>query len=260
MALTLNDLKPDPKNPRQIAPDNLERLGKMIGVYGDLANITWNQRTGTLVGGHQRMNAISQKYGEENMRVVEITSENGTSILLSVTDEHGKEITFPIRIVDWDEPTAHAAMIAANSKDVQGTFDWKTLSMQIQEFGETFGAEFDPTMFGLSDDTLAPLIAAEWSPPPIKEDATNPNADNMSGEVSFTLTFDAFRWSTIQAACGTMRKEPEFADKSNEELVEKIVDSWLTTNEVVDTETPIHETQEIPHHADQGQRLGDGPA
>ena len=51
----LSDLSPAKYNPRKITDEALGRLTKSLAELGNLQPITWNSKTGNVVGGHQRL-------------------------------------------------------------------------------------------------------------------------------------------------------------------------------------------------------------
>ncbi len=104
----LSDLKPARSNPREITIQNLEHLKSSIHEFGDISGIVFNKRFGELVCGHERVLALKEQYGNLSIKDGRIELPNGES--------------FPVRIVDWDKETQHAAMLAANSPTTQGTF------------------------------------------------------------------------------------------------------------------------------------------
>ena len=106
--MKIDDLKPAPYNPREITSEAMSGLQASIEEFGDISGIVWNKKTGNLVAGHQRLEAIKKKWGEK----LDIKKD---CIITPV----GK---FPIRIVDWELPLEKAACIAANSQEISGTF------------------------------------------------------------------------------------------------------------------------------------------
>lgn len=105
----MSDLKEDPQNPRAIEDDAFAGLGTSLEEFGDLSGITWNQRTGLLVSGHQRMRSLREAHGPA----------------LKMTD--GAVVTpdgerFNVRVVDWPEGKARLANLAANSDKIMGSF------------------------------------------------------------------------------------------------------------------------------------------
>jgi len=64
------DLVPAPYNPRKIGDDALAGLGESIGRFGLVQPVIVNQRTGRIVGGHQRLKALLARGVEETDVVV----------------------------------------------------------------------------------------------------------------------------------------------------------------------------------------------
>ena len=122
-ALKASDLKPAPYNPRRISPDALAGLGQSVESFGDLSGIVWNRRTGFLVCGHQRIEALRQRGAEWKEGGFELNGER-----------------FPVRVVDWDEMTERAANVSANNPYIAGEFDdglaaiLESLSSELPEF------------------------------------------------------------------------------------------------------------------------------
>jgi ParB-like chromosome segregation protein Spo0J len=54
----LVDLKPNPKNPREIDDANLKALENAIRRFGLVQELVVNTKTGYIVGGHQRLKAM----------------------------------------------------------------------------------------------------------------------------------------------------------------------------------------------------------
>jgi len=64
----LSELFPSSYNPRKITSDALGRLTKSLAELGNLQPITWNAKTGNIVGGHQRLKCYSA-LGKEEVEV-----------------------------------------------------------------------------------------------------------------------------------------------------------------------------------------------
>ena len=136
---TIADLQPHPRNPREITPAALAGLGASIEQYGDLSGIVWNQRSGTLVCGHQRIKALGKK-----MNMVANAADDGW-VLRSVPNGE----RFPIRVVDWPEEKHLAAMVVANSPHIAG--QW------LPELGgvlDDLAGPLEDTFFDLKLDEL----------------------------------------------------------------------------------------------------------
>jgi hypothetical protein len=112
-ALGVEMLAPDPVNPRKIDAAKLRGLGYAMTEFGDLSGIVWNERTGLLVAGHQRMHELIAA-GASTWQRLDKTSG---VIIHPKTGER-----FPIRIVDWEIQRAHAALLVANNPHLQGEF------------------------------------------------------------------------------------------------------------------------------------------
>ncbi|MCE5229021.1 hypothetical protein LLG95_05430 [bacterium] len=78
--------------------------------FGNIAGIVWNRRTGFLVAGHQRVNVLMEKGA-----TLELEPEP------HITDPETGE-SWPVRVVDWDETVADAAMVEANNPHIAGEF------------------------------------------------------------------------------------------------------------------------------------------
>ena len=101
----ISDLKAAEYNPRTIERAALDGLKFSLEEFGDISGIVYNKRTGRLVSGHQRVKALSQRFGD-----VKIMND----VIITPKGE------FLFRIVDWDEDKEKAANIAANAETIQG--------------------------------------------------------------------------------------------------------------------------------------------
>lgn len=111
----ISDLKPASYNPRMITDESFEGLKYSLEEFGDLSGIVYNKRTGNLVAGHQRVKAISEKFGDLQ---IDCTKEaEPRYFIVSPSGSY-----FPIRVVDWDLKKEKAANLAANNPKIQGEF------------------------------------------------------------------------------------------------------------------------------------------
>ncbi len=115
----LAELAPDPDNPRFISDEALMGLEASVADFGDLSGIVWNQRTGQLVTGHQRVSAL-KRAGATTWHYLDDKTERG--LPPSVIIHPGTGERFPIRIVDWDEITQRKANLVANSRAIAGEY------------------------------------------------------------------------------------------------------------------------------------------
>ncbi len=124
---SISDLKPDPKNPRRIDEDSARALSKSMYEFGDLSGIVWNEATGELVAGHQRVDQL--KRAGAGLCV-------GTDPVL---ESDGRR--FPVRVVNWTPEKQRAANIAANNQAIAGVFT-DDVSELLEQVKEDFGDEF----------------------------------------------------------------------------------------------------------------------
>lgn len=147
-------MKDNPKNPRKITVAQLVGLRESMREFGDLSGIVWNRQTGKLVGGHQRIKAVQDAQGEEQIRVLrtyETPTPAGTVLEGRVT-VGAEEFTY--RVVDWPPAKEAAAMIAANKHG--GSWDEPALARLLGEL-KADGQELDQV--GITSEQEARLAA-----------------------------------------------------------------------------------------------------
>jgi DNA modification methylase len=106
--MQIEDLSPAPYNAtiRRIEPDAEAGLRHSIEKHGDISGITFNQRTGNLVCGHQRLEQLTAMGGKLD----------GDAVVLPDGER------FPVRVVDWTLAHEMEANLAANNKHIAGGF------------------------------------------------------------------------------------------------------------------------------------------
>jgi ParB-like chromosome segregation protein Spo0J len=114
----LSELSPNAKNPRRITAAKKAKLKKSLDDLGNIQPVTFNVRTGKLVGGHKR---------------VEILIEAG-------------EIETDVWCVDLPAEKESAAMLALNT--LSGEWDEEKLSAVLEGLE---GSDFDADFFDLAD-------------------------------------------------------------------------------------------------------------
>jgi hypothetical protein len=90
-------------NPRTITKQAAKRLRESIKSHGLVGGITWNQRTGNIVGGHQRIEQLDQ--------------------LESSSDYH-----LEVDVIDVSESEEREINIALNNRTMQGEYDTDKLA------------------------------------------------------------------------------------------------------------------------------------
>jgi len=215
---TLDDLKPDPKNPRTLSQHDGQALSNSITKFGDLSCIVFNQRTQQLVGGHQRLNIMKQLTGEKRIEITktfEAPDEVGT-IAIGYIFIGSKQ--FAYRVVDWDQGTQRAANIAANR--IQGEFDKQLLAEVVYELSQLENGAELLALTGQAEKELSALLdmsgasgeaIVEDEAPPV--DDVNP-AVSQSGEI--------YQLGSHRLMCGDATDFGALSDLMNGELADMI--------------------------------------
>lgn len=150
--LTLKDLKAAKYNPRSITAHALKMLDKSISEFADLSGVVFNQRTGTLISGHQRITTLKNK--KTKISTTKHVDGHGTVAIGYIeVQEDGKEIRIPFRVVDWDRRKEKLANIAANSQG--GEFDNQKLGKLLADLSTE---KFDIELTGFSNQEAQNLI------------------------------------------------------------------------------------------------------
>lgn len=152
-----SDLKADPANPNRMSDDDKGRMAKSLAEFGDLGGIILNRRTGLLIGGHQRTSVL--KEGTMDIRDLDTPEPDGT-VARGTLNNNGRK--YAVRVVDWDEAKAHAALLAANRFGRVGSDDPAILKDLLQKL-DTCAIDMELTGF-----TTAELEALMKNDNPLK--------------------------------------------------------------------------------------------
>lgn len=128
--IPIEQLNPAPYNPRQdLQPGDLafEKLKRSLNEFGCVEPIVWNQRTGNVVGGHQRLKVLIESGAAE----VEAS------------------------VVDLDPDREKALNLALNK--ITGAWDDVLLAELLQELD---GSEVDALLSGFDREEIDGLLAA----------------------------------------------------------------------------------------------------
>ena len=139
--MKFKDLQPDPENPREISGDALEALKKSLHEFGDLSGIVFNERTGELVAGHQRVKSLRDAH--------EI--DDNTDIADGITLPSGDVLA--VRVVDWPRERQRLANIVANSPFIAGNFTDAAAGM-IDELEKEFPEVCDELFLGALHESI----------------------------------------------------------------------------------------------------------
>jgi DNA modification methylase len=124
--LPINDLRPDPANPRRISDQELETLTRSISEFGLIDPIIARREDKMVIGGHQRLLA-ARKLGYK---------------------------TVPVVLADLTVEQAHLLNIALNK--ISGSFDQELLARLLKELQEV--PNIDLSLSGFEDDELKKLL------------------------------------------------------------------------------------------------------
>lgn len=102
-------IKNAPYNPRYMDEKAKKRLRQNIAKHGLVAALTWNKRTGNLVGGHQRLEQLDAL-------------------------EKSKDYDLTVCVVDVDEREEAALNVQLNNPSMQGEWDLDKLANMAEEF------------------------------------------------------------------------------------------------------------------------------
>jgi DNA modification methylase len=153
------DINPAPYNPRRdLKPGDhdYDALSRGIEAFGLVEPLVWNQRTGTLVGGHQRLKILIARGDAE----VEVS------------------------VVDLDE--AHEKLLNIALNEISGEWDLPTLQDLLASLDATSS---DLSLTGFTVDELARMMTATFGgvvedepPEPPEEPITKPGDIWLCGE------------------------------------------------------------------------------
>lgn len=158
--MKIDDLKPNIKNPRKISAKQKAGLKKSIEEFGDLGGIVFNEETNSLVGGHQRKNALK---GAEIKIINKYDPPTKTGTVADGFAIIGGE-KFSYRVVRWNKNREMEALLAANKHG--GVFDadlMKVISADFKDldFGLAGFEVADLKNFGISINIETPKISTK---------------------------------------------------------------------------------------------------
>ncbi|MDD3016740.1 MAG: ParB N-terminal domain-containing protein [Lactococcus chungangensis] len=107
--ISRKQIKNAPYNPRIMDKESAKRLKRAIQTHGLVSALTWNKRTGNLVGGHQRLQQLDA---------------------LEKSDDY--ELT--VCVVDVDEREEAALNVELNNPSMQGEWDLDKLAQLSEDF------------------------------------------------------------------------------------------------------------------------------
>lgn len=158
-----------PYNPRKITDEQASALGRSLDRFGLVEPIVLNMRTGTVVGGHRRIEAL-QGAGAD---------------------------AAPCVLIDVDETDERALNLALNK--ISGEWDFPKLSAMFKALPHEAWE-----LTGFEEHEIAPLVAATF--PAAGDDPGGAGeGDGDAGKVPLVLEADAA--AVFREACAKLRKQ-----------------------------------------------------
>jgi DNA modification methylase len=124
--VAIDDLLPDPANPRRISDDQLEALTRSLQEFGFVQPVLARRETGTVIGGHQRLTA-ARRLGYK---------------------------TVPVLWLDLSQEQARLLNLALNK--ISGTWDQELLGRLLTDLKPI--EDLDLSFSGFSEDELGKLL------------------------------------------------------------------------------------------------------
>ncbi|MCA8983394.1 MAG: ParB N-terminal domain-containing protein [Planctomycetaceae bacterium] len=162
----IQELKPAAYNPRVALKPGMpeyERLKRSLSEFELVQPLVWNERTGQLVGGHQRL---------------AILLESGATEV-------------PVVVVSLSLEREQALNVALNNEQVAGHWDTGKLQDLLRDLIEL--PDFDATLTGFSEQDLNALLMA-----PV-ENFTPEETPESADHIVVTLHVDPDDWEAFQA-------------------------------------------------------------
>lgn len=139
--ISRSQIKNAPYNPRIMDAKAKKRLKEGIAKHGLVSALTWNKRTGNLVGGHQRLEQLDSL-------------------------EKDKDYELTVCVIDVDEREEAALNVQLNNPSMQGEWDFDKLANMSEEFDldmklDMGFTETDIDMMFEGDDRFSQLFENE---------------------------------------------------------------------------------------------------
>lgn len=138
--ISRSEIKNAEYNPRVMDKNAKARLKKVIREHGLVSAITWNKRTGNLVGGHQRLEQLDAL-------------------------EKSKDYELTVCVVDVDEREEAKLNVILNNTSEQGEWDLEKLAQMSEDFEfsleEVGFTDYDVDFMFDGDDRFSKLCETE---------------------------------------------------------------------------------------------------
>ncbi len=163
--LSISQLKPAPYNPRvKLKPGmpEYERLKRSLTEFELVQPLVWNETTGHIVGGHQRLSILKQ--------------EGATEV--------------PVVVVSISPEREKALNVALNNERVGGRWEMDKLQDLLRDLIEL--PEIDETLTGFDQKDLADLLMVPEADFLAEEDEQDEDV------VTVTLKVDTEQWEDVK--------------------------------------------------------------
>ena len=165
-SISIADLKPAPYNPRlTLKPGDKrwKKLERSLSEFDLVQPIVWNQRTGHIVGGHQRCEVL----------------------------RHSGRTEVDCVVLDIPLSREKALNIALNYSEVGGDWDATKLMALVEDLADS--PDIDPTLTGFDEHQLR-SFQFEPAPPPAEEVEDTPASNNVIA----TREIPYARWAAMR--------------------------------------------------------------
>ncbi len=190
--ISISKINPAPYNPRldlKSGDPDYKKLKKSINTFGYVDPLVWNERTGNLVGGHQRFKILKESgYDEIEVSVVNLDLNKEKSLNLALNKISG----------DWDEDK---------------------LSALLQELDEN---DMGIDLTGFDESDLADLIEKLESQMPvaIEDDEFDADQELAAIEKPETKPGDIWELGPHRLICG---------DSTDQQIIDRLMDGQLAS-------------------------------
>lgn len=139
-----SQIKNAPYNPRKIGEHERNKLAANIEKVGLVGPITWNKRTGHIVGGHQRLAALDALEGTQ-------------------------DYTLTVAVVDLDDRTEREQNVFLNNPSTQGEWDLELLEQMlvdesIEVSADAMGFDFTELQLLFDNPKIATMFSDDQEP------------------------------------------------------------------------------------------------
>jgi hypothetical protein len=145
--MKMSELKPSPANPRQTlkpGDEDYESLKRSLDQFGYVEPIVWNERSGHVVGGHQRVTVLKEQgVSEVEVSVVDLSDAEERLLCLALNRVGGR----------WDRERLQTMLVEMTQQGVDLEATGFT-ALQVSRMVDAAGEKKKEPMYDLG---LAPL-------------------------------------------------------------------------------------------------------